>query len=704
MSVDIRALAASIAVATFVAACGSSPSGGFDRAPSAKDAGSAKEDASVPDLNGPKLTSLTINPATATLQSLNGATATQAFTVTAHYANGSTTSIAASDVAWQATNASMGTIASGLFTANGTLGGLVSVTATAKGRTASAALTVMLHLVQDPGMVSTPIETALQGATTPDSTVVWNYPYDGTVWPRDLPPPILMWNGGAATDLYYVRIESSTFELEEFSTVPPPAQLTPDATTWNTFTNSTTGTTSFHVARYDGMTATVLTDQTWTVAPSSMRGTIYYWANNLGRIMRIAPGATTPDDFSAGVVPSPGNGCTMACHTVSADGSTLIATGGTFGGSYDLKMNAPRYGLGGTPDSPQIRQWALSAVTPDGQYVVADGLAPQLTLASGGEIDVQGMFNASTGAPVPSTTSGLGSELYYMPAFSPDGSSFVFVGDSDPNTAYWASTATAGALKIFAFNETATPMLTGERTLITAGTDTTKSVIGYPSVSPDGQWVVYERMSFEDPSTYYNLTSFQPPDNPVATTSDLYLASTKTPGVEIRLANLDGDGYPFAAGGRDLHLNFEPTFAPVAAGGYFWVVYLSRRTYGNILTGIPSSEKQLWVAAIDQNPTAGHDPSHPAFWLPGQDVTSLNLRGFWALSPCMNDGQGCMTGTDCCGGYCNPGSGEGGAALCSSTSPGCSMDGDKCTTNADCCDTASGVTCINKICSEPTPK
>ena len=369
-----------------------------------------------PNLNGPKLTSLTVSPATATIESLNGATAMQAFTVKAHYADGSTGSIAASDVAWQATNAPVGSIAAGVFTANGTLGGVVSVTATAKGQSASASLTVMLHLVQNPGGAPSGIQTALEGATTPDPAVVWNYPYDGTVWPRDLPPPILMWNGGAAADLYYVRIESPTFELEEFSTAPPPAQLTPDATTWNTFTNSTTGATSFHVARFDGTNATVLTNQTWTVAPSSMRGTIYYWANNLGRIMRIAPGATTADDFSAGIVPSPGNGCTMACHTVSADGSTLIATGGTFGGSYDLKMNAPRYGLGGTPDSPQIRQWALAAVTPDGQYVVADGLAPQLTLASGGEIDVQGMFNASTGAAVPNTTSGLGSELYYMPA------------------------------------------------------------------------------------------------------------------------------------------------------------------------------------------------------------------------------------------------------------------------------------------------
>ncbi len=700
MSFDLRALVASLFLAAAVGACGSS-SPGFDRpGERAPDSGTAS-DATVPNLSGPKLAGMTITPSTASIESLNGAKVKQRFEVTAHYADGSSGPIDPADVTWQANNLPVGAIdGSGVFRASGQLGGEVSVTATAKGQMASASLTVLLHLVQNPAAVSSAVQKLLEAASKADAAVVWNYPYDDTVWPRGLPPPVLMWNGGAATDLYYVRMESSTFELELFTTAPPPAQLTPDTTTWGTFTDSTSGKTAFHVARYDGTAATVIADQTWTIAPSSMRGTIYYWANNLGRIMRIQPGATTPDDFSAGVVPSPGNGCTMACHTVSADGSTLIATGGTFGGSYDLKANAPRYGLGGAPDSAQIRQWALSAVTPDGKYVVADALAPQLT-----GLPVQGMYDSSTGTAVAGTTSGLGSELYYMPSFAPDGSSFVFVGDSVPSPlSFWASTGTAGPLKVLDFDEKASPMLKNERVLVEGGSDSTKSVIAFPSVSPDGGWVVYERMSWEDPSVYYNLTSFQPPSNPLATTSDLYLASVASPGVEIRLGKLDGDGYPFAAGARDLHLNFEPTFAPVAAGGYFWVVYLSRRTYGSILAGDPSSEKQLWVAAIDQNPKPGHDPSHAAFHLPGQDVTSLNLRGYWALAPCKSDGQGCTSGTDCCGGYCDSASGDGGGAVCGSTKASCSNVGDRCAKSSDCCTQSSGTTCINKVCSDPTPK
>jgi hypothetical protein len=189
----------------------------------------------------------------------------------------------------------------------------------------------------------------------------------------------------------------------------------------------------------------------------------------------------------------------------------------------------------------------------------------------------------------------------------------------------------------------------------------------------------------------------------------MYFASAIMPNQEVRLSSLDGDGYPFAAGARDLSWNFEPSFAPVAAGGYFWVVFTSRRTYGNTLTGPAETAgsvagtKQLWVAAIDQNPKPGVDPSHPAFHLEGQDETNLAMRGFWSLPPCAQNGSGCQEGTDCCGGYCATGS-NGGAPVCQSMPQGCSQDGDKCASSSDCCNASQGVTCIAHVCSEPTPQ
>ena len=195
---------------------------------------------------------------------------------------------------------------------------------------------------------------------------------------------------------------------------------------------------------------------------------------------------------------------------------------------------------------------------------------------------------------------------------------------------------------------------------------------------------------------------------------NLYAASVASPGTEIELAQLDGTNYPFAAGSRDQNLNYEPTFAPVAAGGYFWLVFHSRRTYGSRLVDAAYVEpgvglKQLWVAAFDQAPVAGVDPSHPAFYLGGQDTGALNARGFWALSPCLPDGQTCQTGTDCCNGFCNApeddgGLDAGGGALVCGQPSGCAPDGSKCKTSADCCNAPAGTTCINSVCSEPPPE
>ena len=88
--------------------------------------------------------------------------------------------------------------------------------------------------------------------------------------------------------------------------------------------------------------------------------------------------------------------------------------------------------------------------------------------------------------------------------------------------------------------------------------------------------------------------------------------------------------------------SYEGTFMPVAVGGYFWLVFVSERVYGNTLTSIVegglvsarASQAALGHQAIDAQPTAGKDPSHPAFWLAGQDLDHQNMRGEWALDPC----------------------------------------------------------------------
>jgi hypothetical protein len=616
--------------------------------------------------NAPTVTAISIAPLQAAITSTNGAAVKQPFTVSAQYSDGTTGKLAAG-VTWTADSPLVGAIDNlGNYTANGALGAVVHVSATYKALTAKATLTVKLLLQTNASNVPPAAQSGLQGASAPDASVVWAYPYDGTVWPRGLIAPILQGNGGAATDDYYLHIVSPTFELQQFSTSTgaPASQLSIDAATWTAFTESTEGTTQVSVARWDGTTATKIASQTWTISPASMRGTIYYWSNNLGRVLRIKPGATAPDDFSAPAFPG-ATTCTMTCHTVSADGSTIISGGDVMGGSFNLLTNTPIYDTGGAAGSAQKRLWSNSALSPNGKYVVENGN----TTVPGPPGAQPGMYNTADGSLV--ANSGLDAVTLGSPSFSADGTKLAYID------------LTTGSLSSYAF-DLANAKVGASTPLVTVGTG---AALQWPSVSPDANWIIYHRGVLDTRTG----------------NGDLYLANANTPGQEIRLAKVDGDGYPFAAGSRDLSYNFEPTFAPVPSGGYFWAVFTSRRTYGNVLTGAPSATKQLWVVAIDQNPKPGVDPSHPAFHLQGQDEANLAMRGFWSLPPCAQNGGACQSGTDCCGGYCAGGT-DGGAPVCQSMPQGCSQNGDKCTQTSDCCNSPQGVTCIAHVCSEPTPQ
>ena len=85
------------------------------------------------------------------------------------------------------------------------------------------------------------------------------------------------------------------------------------------------------------------------------------------------------------------------------------------------------------------------------------------------------------------------------------------------------------------------------------------------------------------------------------------------------------------------------------------------------------------MTAVDINAPPGTDPSHPAFYLPGQEEGSGNVRAFAALEPCKDEGQQCATGVECCCGKCSD------MGMCSCTETRCSKIDEACTTAADCC-------------------
>ena len=657
------------------------------------------------DGSGPvDVDSLALEPATATITSLDSAPAKQPYKLVGKRTDGSTVDLSGgSGIAWSATNPQIGSVAGGTFTATGNQGGKLVVKAAYKGKSATADLTVKLAISSDTVGVDGPTKDKLRAATTAASTVKWAYPYDDTVFPRGLAAPLLMWNGSTAGDVFRVALASETFDWETFVDVGPPSRFTIPAAIWTKFTESTEGASTLTVTRSTAGKTTLVTKLALRIAPASMRGTIYYWSNRQGRVLRIKPGATAPDDFSASALPATAKDaagttytCTMTCHAVSADGSTLVSGGDVFGGSYDLLKNAPRFDIGGAPGTTR-RLWNTPALTPDGKHAVLN------KESFGGGAVSTGLFSTLDGKHVDG--SGLDGVSMWHPSFTPDGTHLVW---ADFSTGVGASKLTGLPFDAKALKATAIP-----KVLVDAAAVPSMPVIAYPSGSPDGKWVVYQRATGGAAhDTYDTRGRCDATGCSYDNRSDLYFASTSGGG-ELPLLKANGTGYPFAAGDRDQQLSFEPTFAPISSGGYFWVVFTARRTYGNLQTAALPEVKQLWVVAIEQVPAPGKDPSHAAFWLPGQELqytnpdgtktNSLNMRGYWALDPCHGDGLTCTTGSECCGGYCEKADGAS-SGTCKSVPPPCSSEGDHCDTSDDCCGKATGATCINHNCSQPPPR
>lgn len=553
-----------------------------------------------------------------------------------------------------------GVDADGLVTATNLKGGAVKVRAELNGAFGEAKVFVIYKKTVNNDGIPQNIQDQLKMASGADPNTVWTYPYDATVWPRGLKGPELMWNGGGQGDAYYAHFTAEYVDLEIFTYADPPSRYQLAQEDWiaiNESGSGTSGDVDVHVARLPSgaPSASVVIDHQWKMSKGNLRGTVYYWANNLGRVVRIKPGQDLPEDFlaTAGITQ-----CT-ACHTVSADGRTLVIGGDAPDSNYDLLNDQTVLALGSVGKA--VRNWAMPAVSPDGKFVVENN-AP-LPGPPGGS---DGLWDAATGMKL--AGSGLDGVLLDMPAFAPKGHKLVYVTNGG-----------AHDLEVYDF-DLATGMASNPHPLVAAGGDPSLNAICFPSVSPtiskgEGQdftYTVYHRGVYPGSLD----TRFGP--------GDLYMASVSEPGIEWRLEEANGDNYPYAAGDRDRHVHYEPTFAPEAAGGYLWAVFTSRRTYGNRLTGGSNQVKQLWVTAIDPFPVAGEDPSHPSFWVPGQDLGTLNMRGYWALDPCIQAGDSCVTSSDCCDGAACENGLCGGEEICAEIGEFCNGAGDCCDPNALC--------------------
>ncbi len=644
---------------------------------------------------------------------------------------------------WLVDRAEIGSIdAQGVFTPTGKVAGVAKVQATVGKQTVSTTVTVQIQATDNGGTetqtspgpggyegvggegiggaVSSSVKTALDGSPTADPNMQWLYPYDKTVFPLGLLAPLLQWNAGpgAVADGILIHLSAKNYDYKGYFARPaalPAGQpfvrhVIPQAA-WDAATHSAAGgklTVELTVAA--GSTAYGPISETWTISPGELKGTVYYQsygthlAKNYpttsatgqsiifgGATLAIKPGAKGPT-LVAGSDGGPAQ-CRV-CHSVSADGSRMIVQHGDSyqaSSSYDLNNG---YAETAYPASTN-GQLGWMGMYPDGSIGLSNG-AP---VVGGANTANTNLYDLTSGAALPTT--GLTSFVTKagLPAFSPDGKHVAFDFYEGPGN---ATTGTGDGKKLVVMDfDKATATFSNPHVVYTGDPP------GWPSFLPTNDSLVFEKEVKSNPGGELFATRN-------GSEGELWWTDVAT-GTAHALDQANGNGYlPTGPNhGSDTEVNYEPTVSPITSGGYAWMVFTSRRLYGSVATVDPwcsdprycdlssaVTPKKLWVAAIDLGAKPGTDPSHPAFYLPAQELMAGNSRGFWVVDPCKADGSTCSSGDQCCGGYCQADP-KTGALTCGSKSSKCSNLYDKCTTAADCCDQTNR--CINGKCSLPSP-
>lgn len=610
--------------------------------------------------------------------------------------------------------------ASGTYAGTGTLHGVYGALE------ATATLTVNIAK-RDLNGVSEDIATALDGATATDPKVSkLLYPYDKTVFALGLTSPQIMWDAPNTGDTYRFRLSQGNYTYDVYKQVGKPGRFRIDQAIWDIATASNKGAgtpLSLSVSRYDaaGKKAFASVTESFTIAPESLRGAIYYWTASMlggvrkGHISRFRPGT--------GAAPvALNNGKCMGCHAVNAEGTVLVGDIDDQNDGKDDPSTKPYGNWSKTrawasfdvskPDAPLSLKTnkfgADIALNPNGKYVVFGGPTTVDTGGSSASNPIPGSkyFSLATVADGNViATSGLddvnvpAGKGMQMPAFSPDGKMLAVVVSSF-NADNVIPDNSGTSIQFLGFDDTK-PKFDSTLKMLVDGTDkvftaTTGTGLAYPSFTPDSKAV-----AFHVGKTATGCTGSC--DDTTIDDGNLFIQPLAEGGKSSPIAMTNASDPPDPA---EAHLSVEPTFNPQPRGGYSWVVFTSMRSWGNVPfpdgtpDGHSNGKRRLWVAAVDPN-IGTVDPSHPAIYLEGQEDTP-NMRGFWANAVCTatapagSPPNACTAGYECCSGFC-----VGGACVDPST-VACAGIGAACTTAADCCN-PSAVTCTAGSCTASGP-
>jgi hypothetical protein len=543
------------------------------------------------------VTSIDVTPAQADLVVVDGVGASQAFTATAHLADGSTRDVSA-EATWSVDDTALGQLTGATFTAGGAKAGASTVRAAWSGAAGSAVVTVDVqgHRVVDPAPANAPDLFAAateQAALAP--TVV--YPPHQTLVPPNLGDFEVHWRDAAGCDLFEVRLQAPHVDLRLYTTGAAMAG------TWASFTTAEWSVVGSSL-RGEALTVTVrgLASATPGAAGTSsaisvgladepIQGGIYYWAaasaqglpEGIYRHDFERPGEPAEEFYT--VTQSPAGRC-VACHAMSRAGDRMAVTFDGGDGAASIIDVATR-----TPTLPTDGTYHFNFATfhPEGTRLVTvyQGTMTLRDPDSGadlGTVPTGGWATQPDWSPA-------GDALVYVAVDSPGGD-WHFGGGHLMTLSYDLSADTFGAPAVLVPAETLN--------------------IYYPAWSPDGDWIAFNKSdgdSYDDPAAQLWVVR----------------ADGTAPPLLLDRANV--------AGGLT---NSWPRWAPFeqAYSGQgdtqplLWLTFSSKRDFGVRLVG--AAEPQIWMTAFFPTlAAAAQDPSVPPFRLPFQEIDSNNHIAQW---------------------------------------------------------------------------
>jgi hypothetical protein len=428
------------------------------------------------------------------------------------------------------------------------------------------------------------------------------YPYDGTVYPRGIPGPVLMWDG-PASDVVYVRLHSSRFDYRGCLKPSAPNRLQLPSGIWDQAAASTNGagdpfTLDLKLLAAEAVHGPI--SEQLVIARGALTGSVYYMSYTpVGGIFRVRAGGAA----EAALTPLSCAGC----HSISANGARMLAFSSGVGSSFTLSASssvpAP---LSAAPGAE------FAGVYPDGSVYVASahptsGGGP---MSRGGGVTSSALYDTATGALIDGSAIPTGA---CMPMFSPDGQQLTF-SDLGPSLGH-----TLASMRF----SIATRAASAYQTLFSSQS----TYIGWPSFLPDGDAVVFAQGAAADFSGG-NVGLIPVVVGPA---TDLFIVDVTTKTTTLlaqamgfrSIADVEAQKTYLPGGTADLHQSYYPTVSAIPSGGYAWVFFDSARSYGN-----QGAHRQIWGAALTIAADGSYlaDPSHPAFYLPGQDANTPNFR------------------------------------------------------------------------------